>query len=43
MEGEDLGLPVGQGTLTALRTREEGGGGKGKGKGRRGGVEILNK
>ena len=28
--GEDLGLPTGQGTLTALKTEEEGrGGGKG--------------
>ena len=30
--GEDLGLPMGQGTLTALRTREEGGGAEGEGK-----------
>ena len=35
--GEDLGLPTGQGTLTALGTEEEGGGGEGEGKGRRGG------
>ena len=32
--GEDLGLPTGQGTLTALRTEEGGGGGEGEGKGR---------
>ena len=41
MEGEDLGLPKGQGTLTALRTREEGGGEEGGGK--REEVEIFNK
>ena len=35
--GEVLGLPMGQGTLTALRTREGGGGGEGEGKGRQGG------
>ena len=33
--GEDLGLPMGQGTLTALKTREKGGGGEE--------VEIFNK
>ena len=32
---EDLGLPKGQGTLTALKTREGGGGGKGEVKGTR--------
>ena len=37
MEGGDLGLPTGQGTLAALRTREGEGGGEGKGKGRWGG------
>ena len=36
MEGEDLGLPTGQGTLTALKTREGGRCGEGEGKGRRG-------
>ena len=30
--GEDLGLPTGQGTLTALKTREGRGGGEGNGK-----------
>ena len=37
--GEDLGLPTGQGTLTALCTGDGGGGGmgEGKGNGRRGG------
>ena len=43
MEGEDLGLLTGQGTLTALRTVE--GGGRGKRSGREMGgmeeVEIL--
>ena len=34
---EDLGLPTGQGTLTALRTRKGEGDGEGDGKGRRGG------
>ena len=38
--GEDLGLPMGQGTLTALRTRE-GGGEEEEGKGRRGGGGIF--
>ena len=33
--GEDLGLPTGQGTLTALWTGEGGGGGKEEGNGRR--------
>ena len=33
----DLGLPTGQGTLTALRTRKGGEGGEGKRKGRLGG------
>ena len=28
-KGQDLGLPTGQGTLTALRTGERGGGGVG--------------
>ena len=37
MEGEDLQLPTGQGTLSALRTREEGGGGERDGKGKWGG------
>ena len=35
--GEDLGLPMGQGTLIALRTREGGVVGEGEVKGRRGG------
>ena len=35
--GEDLELPTGQGTLTALRTSEGEGGGEGEGKRRRGG------
>ena len=43
MEGEDLGLPTGQGTLTALRTREGGGGGEGTDKGGGEEVEIFNK
>ena len=34
--GEDLGLPKGQGTLTALKTREGGRGGEREGKGRQG-------
>ena len=50
--GEDLGLPTGQGTLTALKTREGGGGGveggegevgRWKEKGGREEVEIFNK
>ena len=36
--GEDLGLPMGQETLTALRTGEGRGGGEGEGKGRQGGA-----
>ena len=35
--GEDLGLPTGQGTLTALKTREGGGFGEEEGKGKWGG------
>ena len=46
--GEDLGLSMGQGTLTALKTREGGRGGEGEvGRGREkvGGeeVKIFNK
>ena len=46
--GEDLGLPTGQGTLTALRTREGGEGGEGevrreREKGGREELEIFNK
>ena len=33
-EGEDLGLPTGQRTLTVLRTRKAGGGGEREEKGR---------
>ena len=40
--GEDLGLPMGQGNLTALRTREGGSGGEGEGKGKRGGGENFS-
>ena len=40
---ENLELPTGQGTLTALRNRERGGGGEGDGKGSREKLEILNK
>ena len=40
MEGKDLGLPTGQGTLTALRTGE-GEGVRGVGGGEE--VEIFNK
>ena len=39
--GEDLGLPTGQGTLTALRTGEGGEGGEGEGKRRWGGSENF--
>ena len=39
--GEDLGLPIGQGTLTALRTREGRGGEDGEGKGRQAGVRNF--
>ena len=42
-KGEDLGLPTGQGTLTALKTREGGGGWEGEGKGGGEEVEIFNK
>ena len=38
---EDLGLPMGQGTLTALRIREGGGHREGEGKGRHGGGGKL--
>ena len=41
--GEDLGVPTGQGNLTALKTREGAGGGRGKEKGGREEVEIFNK
>ena len=44
--GEDLGLPTGQGTLTALRTRERGGGGgkdEGKREARRRWKFLINK
>ena len=41
--GEDPGLPTGQGTLTALRTRKGGGGGRGRKKGGGEQVEIFNK
>ena len=46
--GEDLGLPTGQGTLTALKTREGRGGGEGevgreREKGGREEAEIFNK
>ena len=41
--GEGLGLPTGQGTLTALRTGEGGGGGGEREKGGREEVEIFNK
>ena len=43
--GEDLGLPMEQGTLTALRTREGGEGEVGRGREKGGGeeVEIFNK
>ena len=37
---EDLGLPTGQGTLTALKTREGGEGKRGREKG--GGEEVEN-
>ena len=40
---ENLGLPTGQGTLTALRTREGGGGEEEEGKGRWGGGGNFNK
>ena len=40
---EDLGLPTGQGNLTALRTREGRAGGEGKVKRRQGGGGNLNK
>ena len=40
-KGEDLGLPKGQGTLTALRTRKGGGGVEGEEN--RGGEEVDNK
>ena len=38
MEGEDLGLPMGHGNLTALWTREGGGGAESEKKGRQGGA-----
>ena len=43
--GEDLGLPMGQGTLTALKTGEGGRGGGESGREMGGGeeVEIFNK
>lgn len=44
MKGEDLGFPMGQGTLTAFCTREGGGRGMGEREEnrRRGGVENFN-
>ena len=41
--GEDLGLPTGQETLTALKVREGGGGGEGREKGGGKEVDIFNK
>ena len=41
--GEDLGLPMGEGTLTALRTGEGGGGGRGREMGGGEEVEIFIK
>ena len=40
--GENLGLPTGQGTRTALRTRKGGRGGEGREKGGGEEVEIFN-